>query len=102
MPSPEFKLSSALPARLVRDDAPHQAERTPREKPCGAPGIEHRISELETHLKHLRSDMDEVCSDLKSIKHRNAYSTGAAVVIIGVAGWIANSRFDQLVQLLTR
>ncbi|TVT82855.1 hypothetical protein FPT12_15030 [Pseudomonas sp. H3(2019)] len=62
--------------------------------------MEPRVVELETHLKYIRRDMEEARNDAKSIKHRLAYSAGAAAVIIGLLGWIANSRFDQLVMLL--
>ncbi|MFJ2366640.1 hypothetical protein ACIPIN_23545 [Pseudomonas sp. NPDC087697] len=66
----------------------------------GGNDMEPRVVELETHLKYIRRDMEEVRNDVKSIKHRIAYSAGAAAVIIGLLGWIANSRFDQLVMLL--
>ncbi|RON01008.1 hypothetical protein BK659_26410 [Pseudomonas brassicacearum] len=62
--------------------------------------MEPRVVELETHLKYIRRDMEEVRNDVKSIKHRLAYSVGASAVIISLLGWIANSRFDQLVMLL--
>lgn len=62
--------------------------------------LEPRIAELEVHLRHIRRDMDVARSDLKSIQHRLAYSTGAMTVIIGLVSWIANSRIDQLVMLL--
>ncbi|ROM93475.1 hypothetical protein BK658_20830 [Pseudomonas brassicacearum] len=62
--------------------------------------MEPRVVELETHLKYIRRDMEEVRNDVKSIKYRLVYSAGAAAVIISLLGWIANSRFDQLVTLL--
>jgi predicted double-glycine peptidase len=46
--------------------------------------------------------MDEIRTDVKVIRHRLAYSAGAAAVILGLLGWLANSRFDQLVMLLSR
>jgi hypothetical protein len=46
--------------------------------------------------------MDEVRNDVKSIKHRLAYSAGGAAVVLGLLGWVANSRFDQVVTLLVR
>jgi hypothetical protein len=46
--------------------------------------------------------MDEVRGDVKSIKHRLAYSAGAIGVILGLLGWIANSRFEQVVTLLSQ
>ncbi|WP_253912305.1 hypothetical protein [Pseudomonas sp. CVAP len=66
----------------------------------GVNDMEPRVVELETLLKYIRRDMEEVRSDVKSIKHRLVYSAGAAAVIISLLGWIANSRFDQLVALL--
>ena len=63
--------------------------------------MEPRVTELETHLKYIRRDMDEVRSDVRTIKHRLAYSAGATAVVMGLLGWVANSRFDQLVTLLS-
>lgn len=63
--------------------------------------MEPRVVELETHLKYIRRDMDEIRDDVKSIKHRLAYSAGATAVVLGMLGWVANSRFDQLVSLLS-
>jgi len=63
--------------------------------------MEPRVSELETHFKYMRRDMDEVLNDVRTIKHRLAYSAGATAVILGLLGWVANSRFDQLVTLIS-
>lgn len=62
--------------------------------------MEPRVAELETHLKDIRQDMEDVRSEVRSIKHRLAYSVGGTAVLLGLLGWIANSRFDQLVTLL--
>lgn len=80
----------------------HQAEFTNSAKPTGEVDMEPRVVELETHLKYIRRDMEEVRSDVKSIKHRLAYSTGATAVVLGLLGWIANSRFEQVVTLLAQ
>ena len=61
--------------------------------------MEPRFTELEAHLKYIRRDMDEVRGDVKSIKHRLAYSACGTVVILGLLGWIANSRFEQVISL---
>jgi hypothetical protein len=53
-------------------------------------------------LKYIRRDMDEVRADVRTIKHRLAYSAGATAVIMGLLGWVANSRFDQLVTLMSQ
>lgn len=63
--------------------------------------MEPRVTELETHLKYIRRDMDEVRSDVRTIKHRVAYAAGATTVVLGLLGWVANSRFDQLVTLIS-
>lgn len=63
--------------------------------------MEPRVIELEAHLKYIRRDMDEVRSDVKTIKHRLAYSAGATAVVLVLLGWVANSRFDQLVALIS-
>lgn len=68
----------------------------------GENNMEPRITELETHLKYIRRDMNEVRGDVKAIKHRLAYSAGATAMVLGLVGWIANSRFDQLVALISR
>ena len=80
--------------------ANHQAELKNSAKPIGEAAMESRVVELETHLKYIRRDMDEIRSDVKSIKHRLAYSAIGTAVVIGVLAWIANSRFDQVVTLL--
>jgi len=80
----------------------NQAEFKNSAKTTGEADLEPRVIELETHLKYIRRDMDEVRGDVKSIKHRLAYSTGAAAVILGILGWIANSRFEQVVTLLSQ
>jgi hypothetical protein len=59
---------------------------------AGGIDLEPRVVELETHLKYIRKD----------IRYRLAYSAGAAAVVLGLLGWVANNRFDQLVLLLTR
>ncbi|WP_438299279.1 hypothetical protein [Pseudomonas sp. NMS19W] len=71
-------------------------------KSSGESYMEPRVTELETHLKYIRRDMDEVRGDVKAIKHRLAYAAGATAVVIGLLGWVANSRFDQLVTLIGR
>lgn len=62
--------------------------------------MDNRIAELENHLKYIRQDMEDVRADVKSIKHRLAYSTGGTVVVLGLLGWIANSRFEQVISML--
>ncbi|MHC8306683.1 hypothetical protein [Pseudomonas sp. PB3P13] len=71
-------------------------------KNTGEAEMEPRVVELETHLKYIRRDMEEIRSDVRSIKHRLAYAAGGTAVVIGLLGWIANSRFDQMVALLAR
>ena len=59
-----------------------------------------RIAELETQLNELRKHQHQLHEELKSIRNRLGFSTGIITVLIGLACWIANSRFDQLVALL--
>ncbi|MFI8394802.1 MULTISPECIES: hypothetical protein [unclassified Pseudomonas] len=70
-------------------------------KNTGESDMEPRVSELETHFKYMRRDMDEMINDVRTIKHRLAYSAGATAVILALLGWVANSRFDQLVTLIS-
>ena len=85
---------------LAEKRANHQANFKNDAKSSGAVDMDRRVVELETHLKYIRRDMDEVRSDVKSIKHRLAYSAIGTAVVIGLLAWIANSRFDQVVTLL--
>ncbi|MBA1379411.1 hypothetical protein FHK92_16615 [Pseudomonas brassicacearum subsp. neoaurantiaca] len=64
--------------------------------------MEPRVVELETHLKYIRKDVDEIRTDVKAVRYRLAYLAGAAAVVVGMLGWVANNRFDQLVMLLSR
>lgn len=89
---------SVLPLTDLRAD--HQTECSDRQKATGVVDMEPRVTELETHLKYIRRDMEEVRDDVKSIKHRLAYSAGGTAVVLGLLGWIANSRFEQVISLL--
>lgn len=80
----------------------HQTAFKDSAKPTGEVNMEPRVVELETHLEYIRRDMDEVRGDVKSIKHRLAYSAGGTAVVLGLLAWIANSRFDQVVTLLAQ
>ena len=59
-----------------------------------------RIAELEAHLNELRKQQNQLHDELRSVRYRLGFSTGIITVLIGLACWIANSRFDQLVALL--
>ncbi|MCY1311972.1 hypothetical protein D3C84_593430 [compost metagenome] len=62
--------------------------------------MQPRVNELETHLETLRGELKKIRSDIRSIRHRLAYSAIGTAVVLGLLGWIANSRFDQVVSLL--
>ncbi|MBD9563512.1 hypothetical protein [Pseudomonas sp. PDM09] len=100
MQSHDLRLPVTPVASFAENRANHQAEFKNSAKHAGEADMEPRVIELETHLKYIRRDMDEVRGDVKSIKHRLAYSAGATAVILGLLAWIANSRFDQVVTLL--
>ncbi|MDI2591180.1 hypothetical protein POF45_07015 [Pseudomonas sp. 681] len=100
MHSHDIRMPLGSGARVAKSSTHQQAELKSGAKPTGEVDMEPRVVELETHLKYIRRDMEEVRGDVKSIKHRLAYSTGATAVILGLLGWVANSRFDQLVSLL--
>lgn len=102
MHSHECKLSPRHLASIGSERTENQNECKSCSNPVGGIDLEPRVVELETHLKYIRRDMDEIRTDVKVIRHRLAYSAGAAAVILGLLGWLANSRFDQLVMLLSR
>ncbi|MCU1758304.1 hypothetical protein NTD84_01015 [Pseudomonas sp. 14P_8.1_Bac3] len=102
MQSHDTRLTSAPVAPLAERRAVYRAELNNKATPTGEVDMEPRVLELETHLKYIRRGMEEVRGDVKSIKHRLAYSAGGTAVVLGLLGWIANSRFDQLVTLLAR
>lgn len=102
MHSQEYTLSHRPLASIGSERAENRNECKSCSNPAGGVDLEPRVVELETHLKYIRRDMDEIRTDVKVIRHRLAYSAGAAAVILGLLGWLANSRFDQLVMLLSR
>lgn len=64
--------------------------------------MELRVGELDTHLKSIRKDMEEIRGNVCSIKLRLGYAASGTAVVIGLLTWVANSRFDQIVALLIR
>ncbi|WP_288097733.1 hypothetical protein [Pseudomonas sp.] len=100
MQSHHFSLSVFPVAPLAEKQANQPAEIKNSMKSNGEVDMEPRVTELETSLKSIRRDMEDIRSDVKSIKHRLAYSAGGTAVVLGLLGWIANSRFEQLVTLL--
>jgi hypothetical protein len=101
MHSHEARISTSPVAPLNESRASHTPDFKKSARSTGDVDMEPRVTELETHLKYIRRDMDEVRSDVKTIKHRLAYSAGAMAVVLGLLGWVANSRFDQLVTLMS-
>ncbi|WP_434563863.1 hypothetical protein [Pseudomonas sp. Z4-20] len=102
MHSHEYKVSPRQFVPFGGERADGQDEGKSCSKPTGGTDLEPRFVELETHLKYIRRDMDEIRTDVKAVRHRLAYLAGAAAVVIGLLGWVANNRFDQLVTLLSR
>ena len=100
MHSHHSSLSVFPVAPLAEKQANQPAEIKNSMKSNGEVDMEPRVTELETRLKSIRRDMEDIRSDVKSIKHRLAYSAGGTAVVLGLLGWIANSRFEQLVTLL--
>ncbi|MFJ2281065.1 hypothetical protein ACIOUG_07990 [Pseudomonas sp. NPDC087803] len=101
MPSHEARIANSPLAPLDDSRASHTADFRKSNRTAGEVDMEPRVTELETHLKYIRRDMDEVRGDVKTIKHRLAYSAGATAVVLGLLGWVANSRFDHLVTLMS-
>lgn len=102
MQSHEFRLPIGAVPPFAESRINHHAESDNSAKPAGGVEMEPRVIELEAHLKYIRRDMDEVRNDVRSIKHRLAYSAGGTAVVLGLMGWVANSRFEQVVALLAR
>jgi hypothetical protein len=63
-------------------------------------GLEPRIVELERRLRNISRGMEEFHDDVKSIKYRLAYSACGTAIVLGLLGWIANSRFEQVISLI--
>lgn len=101
MSSHEARMPVSPVAPLAECRASHKSDFKNSTKTTGETDMEPRVTELETHLKYIRRDMDEVRSDVRTIKHRLAYSAGATAVVLCLLGWVANSRFDQLVALIS-
>ena len=101
MPSHEARMPLSPVGPLVESRSNQKSEFKNSARTTGEVDMEPRVTELETHLKYLRRDMDEVRGDVRTIKHRLAYSAGATAVVLGLLGWVANSRFDQLVTLIS-
>lgn len=102
MQSHDIRMPVTPVTPLAERRASYQTESNKCAKTTGEVEMEPRVVELETHLEYIRRDMEEVRGDVRSIKHRLAYSAGGTAVVLGLLGWIANSRFDQLVALLAR
>ena len=100
LPSQQIKSSAIQALALAEERAGPRAEPADSAKATGEGHMELRVTELESHLKYIRRDMEEVRADIQSIKHRLAYSAGGTAVLLGLLGWIANSRFEQVVALL--
>ncbi|WP_285420760.1 hypothetical protein [Pseudomonas sp. efr-133-TYG-5] len=101
MQSHEARAPVSPVAPLAESRVNHKADFHSGAKPSGGIDMEPRVTELETHLKYICRDLAEVRGDVKTIKHRLAYMAGAAAVVTGLLGWVANSRFDQLVTLIS-
>ncbi|MBC8998251.1 MULTISPECIES: hypothetical protein [unclassified Pseudomonas] len=101
MQSLEARMPVSPVGPLAESRANPKSEFKSNAKTTGEVDMEPRVTELETHLKYIRRDMDEVRSDVRTIKHRLAYSAGATAVVLALLGWVANSRFDQLVTLIS-
>jgi hypothetical protein len=101
MPSHEARMPVSPVGPLVESRAKQKSDFKNSTRTTGEVDMEPRVTELETHLKYLRRDMDEIRGDVRTIKHRLAYSAGATAVVLGLLGWVANSRFDQLVTLIS-
>lgn len=96
----DLKLPVIPVVPLAEKRTHHQVECRDSAPQKGNVHMQPHLIELQTHIKHLQRDMEEVRLDVKSTRHRLAYTAGGMAVVLGLLGWIANSRFDQLVTLL--
>lgn len=88
------------------------AHNRPRKRgggPGGPDDMESRLAKLEAHAEHMQTgigeikgDLKDVSKDVQAIRVRLAWGSGAAAVIIGLLAWLANNRFDQVVEMITK
>lgn len=71
-------------------------------EPPGGDDMQARVAKLETHAEYIRRDLDEVMTDVKTIKSRLAYFAGGAAVVTGLLLWLASNRYEALVEILTK
>lgn len=77
--------------------------------PPGGSDLEARVARLESDVEYIKRDISELKADMRSlkddvstIKHRLAYLAGAAFILVAGLAWVANNRFDQVLNLLTK
>lgn len=98
---------------LVRDGSSPNDNRGKGDHTGGSGGggdqMEARVAKLESHVEYIRRDLDVMTADLKEakadlagIKTRLAVIMFGGTLLAGVAAWILNNRFDQVISLLSK
>ncbi len=57
---------------------------------------------MQSGIGEIKSDLKDVSKDVQAIRIRLAWGSGAAAVIIGFLAWLANNRFDQILEIITK
>jgi len=100
--TPRLNASAHEPDRQdAKPQFPPRHDKAKTTRTSGGDAMEPRITELETRFEYIHRDLNEVRSDVKSIKNRLTYMAGAAAVIGAPLAWIANNRMDQILLLLS-
>lgn len=75
----------------------------------GGDDMQARVARLESDVEHIKQDIAEIkadvrqaASDIGSIKLLLGTFGGGLTVAIAIFAWVANNRFDAIIQMLTK
>lgn len=77
--------------------------------PPGGDDVEVRVARLESDVEYIKRDIAEIKADVRqaagdigSIKLLLGTFGGGLTVALGILAWIANNRFDTIIQMLAK
>lgn len=77
--------------------------------PPGGGDVEVRVARLESDIEYIKRDIAEIkadvrqaASDIGSIKLLLGTFGGGLAVALAILAWIANNRFDTIIQMLAK